>query len=212
MKNEIKIIVVDDHEIFRKGLITTINRLKNTKIVAETSNGEELIELLEKHNDTDIVFMDIEMPGINGIEATKQALKKLPTLKIIALSMFADDKYVQNMLDAGAKGYLIKSITKEGLEKAISLISQGKNYFSDELWTFFTKKITPKEEIEQFTKRELEVLELICEGLSNEEVAEELFISERTVIGHKSKLIAKTGCRNTVQLVSYALKNKLVNI
>ena len=212
MKKEIKIIVVDDHEIFRKGLVTTINRIKNTKTIAESSNGEDLLTLLDKHKDTDIVFMDIEMPGINGIETTKKALEKNPNLKVIALSMFADDKYVQNMLDAGAKGYLIKSITKEGLEKAISLISQGQNYFSDELWTFFTKKITPKEENEKFTKRELEVLELICEGLSNDEVAEELFISERTVIGHKSKLIAKTGCRNTVQLVSYALRKKIVNI
>ena len=212
MKKEIKIIVADDHEIFRKGLVTTINRLKNVKTIAESSNGEDLLKLLDKHKDTDIVFMDIEMPGINGIETTKQALKKNPDLKVIALSMFAEDKYVQNMLDAGAKGYLIKSITKEGLEKAISLISQGKNYFSDELWTFFTKKMAPKEENEKFTKRELEVLELICGGLSNDEVAEELFISERTVIGHKSKLIAKTGCRNTVQLVSYALRKKLVDI
>ncbi len=211
MKKETQIIVVDDHEIFRKGLITTINRLKNTRIVAETSNGEELLDILDKHPEADMVFMDIEMPGINGIETTKMALAKNPKLKIIALSMFVEDSYVQNMIDAGAKGYLIKNITKEGLEKAISLISQGQNYFSEELWTFFTKKMTPKEDKEQFTKRELEVLELICEGMSNEEIGETLFISERTVVGHKSKLLAKTGCKNSVQLVSYALKNKLVD-
>jgi DNA-binding NarL/FixJ family response regulator len=211
MKKETQIIVVDDHEIFRKGLITTINRLKNTRIVAETSNGEELLDILDKHPEADMVFMDIEMPGINGIETTKMALAKNPKLKIIALSMFVEDSYVQNMIDAGAKGYLIKNITKEGLEKAISLISQGQNYFSEELWTFFTKKMTPKEDKEQFTKRELEVLELICEGMSNEDIGETLFISERTVVGHKSKLLAKTGCRNSVQLVSYALKNKLVD-
>jgi DNA-binding NarL/FixJ family response regulator len=211
MKKETRIIVVDDHEIFRKGLITTINRLKNTKIIAESSNGEDLLDLLDKYPDADMVFMDIEMPGINGIETTKKALDKNPNLKIIALSMFVDDNYVQNMIDAGAKGYLIKNITKEGLEKAITLISQGQNYFSEELWTFFTKKMAPKEDKEQFTKREIEVLALICEGMSNDEIAEELFISERTVIGHKSKLLAKTGCKNSVQLVAHAMKNKLVD-
>lgn len=211
MPKQNKIIVVDDHELFRKGLIMTINRLKNAKTVAEAGNGQEFLEVLKK-NDADIVFMDIEMPVMNGIQATKEAIKSHPNIKIIALSMFADDEYVQSMLDAGAKGFLIKNINREGLEKAIELISEGKNYFSDELWTFFTKKISPKEKKANFTKRELEVLELICQGLTNEEIAQELFISERTVIGHKSKLIAKTECKNTVQLVSYAIKNKLVEI
>lgn len=211
-----KIIVVDDHEIFRKGLIMTINRLKHAKVIAEAGNGEEFMELLEKHPDTEIVFMDIEMPGTNGVEITKRALKKYPDLKIVALSMFADDEYVQSMLDVGAKGFLIKNISREGLDKAIQLVAEGRNYFSDELWTFFTKKMTPekkkKDKSVKFTKRELEVLELICEGLTNEDIAKKLFISERTVIGHKSNLIAKTECKNTVQLVSYAIKQKLVEI
>ena len=213
MKKTLNIIVVDDHELFRKGLISTISRFKNAKIIAESSNGEDFLELLDKHPDADIVFMDIEMPGINGIETAKIALKKYPDLKIVALSMFADDKYVQSMIDVGAKGFLIKNITKDGLTKAISLIAEGKNYFSEELWSFFAKKMnTQEDEKSKYTKRELEILALICEGMTNEEISEELFISERTVIGHKSKLIAKSGCKNSLQLVSYAIKNKLVEI
>lgn len=214
MSDKIKIIVVDDHEIFRKGLTSTINRFKNTKIVAEASDGNEFLELIE-NTEVDIALMDIEMPNLNGIETTKKALAKQPNLKIVALSMFGDEEYIQSMLDAGAKGFLIKNINKDGLEKAIQMISDGKNYFSEELWTFFTKKMQPQKDEKldiKLTKREKEILELICRGLTNEDIAEKLFISQRTVIGHKSKLIAKTDCKNTVQLVSYAIKNKLVEI
>ena len=211
---KIKIIVVDDHEIFRKGLTMILNRLKNVKVVAEASSGEELLRIIGKH-DAEIILMDIEMNGLSGIETTKLVLEKYPDMKIIALSMFADDNYVQNMIDVGAKGFLIKNVKKEGIEKAIDLISKGANYFSDELWTFFTQKVKPQKKhspADNFTKRELEVLNLICEGFTNEEIAAKLFISERTVIGHKSKLIAKAECRNSVQLVSYAVKNKLVHL
>ncbi len=209
------IILVDDHEIFRKGLIMILKRLKNAKVVAETGSGEEFLELIQ-HQKADIVFMDIEMPGMNGIEATIKALEIQPTLKIIALSMFADDEYIQSMLDAGAKGFLIKNINRSGLQKAIDMIAAGKNYYSDELWTFFTRKVATDDSIEEIkdkcTKREFEVLQLICEGLTNEEIAEKLFISQRTVVNHKSSLISKTKCKNTVQLVTFAIRNKLVEI
>ena len=126
MEKCLEIIIVDDHEIFRKGLAMVINKLKNTKIVAEAANGEEFLELIDKIN-VDIVFMDIEMPKLNGIEATKLALKKYPKLKIVALSMFGEEEYLLNMVDAGAKGFLLKNISKEDLYRAIQLISDGKN-------------------------------------------------------------------------------------
>ena len=209
----IEVIIVDDHEIFRKGLVMVINKLKNTKVVAEAKNGEEFLQLIEKIN-PDIVFMDIEMPVMNGIEATKAALTKYPQMKIVALSMFGEEEYLQLMVDAGVRGFLLKNISKDDLYRAIQLISDGKNYYSEELLSFFTRKyIQPAKQQEQadanLTKRELEVLQLIAEGLTDAEIGEKLFISQRTVNGHRASLISKTGSRNTVNLLTYAIRNGL---
>jgi DNA-binding NarL/FixJ family response regulator len=160
--------------------------------------------------------MDIEMPEMSGIEATRRILKLKPDVKVVALTMFNDEQYIQDMLDAGAKGFLLKSITKQILDKAIRTIAEGNNYYSDELFSFFTKKIAGEKssrDIElNLTKREKEILQLICEGLNNEEIADKLSISERTVIGHKSNLLSKTNCRSTPSLISYSIKNHLVKL
>jgi DNA-binding NarL/FixJ family response regulator len=213
----IEIMIVDDHEIFRKGLAMVINKLKNTKVVAEAKNGEEFLGIIQKTK-VDLVFMDIEMPVMNGIEATKQALQKYPNLKIVALSMFGEEEYLQNMVDLGVCGFLLKNISKEDLYRAIQLISDGKNYYSEELLSFFTRKyIQPQKQQQEntemnLTKRELEVLQLIAEGLTDVEIAEKLFLSQRTVNGHRANLISKTGSRNTVNLLTYAIKNGLVEM
>ena len=216
MEKCLEIIIVDDHEIFRKGLAMVINKLKNTKIVAEAANGEEFLELIDKIN-VDIVFMDIEMPKLNGIEATKLALKKYPKLKIVALSMFGEEEYLLNMVDAGAKGFLLKNISKEDLYRAIQLISDGKNYYSEELLSFFTRKFAspskPQEVVDiNLTKRELEVLQLIAEGYTDLEIADKLFLSQRTVNGHRANLISKTNSKNTVNLLTFAIRNGIVNV
>ncbi len=215
MDKKIKILIADDHEIFRKGLKVILNRLKYVDIIAEASSGDELIDIVSKNN-IDIVLMDIEMPGMNGIEATKKVLSIKPNVKVVALTMFNDEQYIQDMLDAGAKGFLLKNITKQILDKAIRTIAEGNNYYSDELFGFFTKKIAgekfPKDIELILTKREKEILQLICEGLNNEDIALKLSISERTVIGHKSNLLAKTGCKNTPGLISYSVKNKIVKL
>jgi DNA-binding NarL/FixJ family response regulator len=215
MTDLVNIIIVDDHEIFRNGLKMVLTKLKYAHVVAEASNGIEFIDLI-RHTPTDIVLMDIEMPGMNGIDATKLALKEFPNLKIIALTMFNEDDYIQSMMDAGVKGFLIKNINKETLDRAIRAVYEGGNYFSEELFKFFTKQVKKeepkiKEEL-NFTKREKEIIQLLVEGLNNKEIADILFVSERTIVGHKTNLLSKTGCKNTISLLSYAIKNKLVII
>jgi DNA-binding NarL/FixJ family response regulator len=213
--NKIKIMIVDDHEIFRSGLKLLVNRLKNTKVIAEATNGKEFLNLLELYT-PDIVLMDIEMPVMNGIEATKKALEIYPDLKIITLTMFEEEEYIESMLNAGVKGFLLKNINKDALDKAIQSVLKGNNYYSEELFKYFTKRYTqeekPKTDDIKLTQREIEILQLSLEGLSNKEIGEKLFISERTVVGHKSNLLSKTGCKSTIHLLAYTVKNKLVNI
>jgi DNA-binding NarL/FixJ family response regulator len=215
MDEKIRIIVVDDHEIFRNGLIMIINKLKYAKVVAEAVNGEDFLQQIAKEP-VDLVFMDIEMPVKNGIEATKEAMALYPNLKIIALSMFGEDEYLQQMIDAGVVGFLLKNITKDGLDRAIRCVIDGKNYYSEELMAIFARKYVEQDKKSdpdaELTKRELEVLQHIAEGLTDQEIADKLFLSMRTVNWHRANLIAKTGSKNTVNLITYAIKNKLVII
>jgi DNA-binding NarL/FixJ family response regulator len=216
MKNIVKIIIVDDHEIFRSGLKMVLGKLDYVKVVGEAANGQDFLDLIRKTS-CDIVLMDIEMPIMSGIDATKIALKEIPTLKVISLTMFTEDDYVQSMMDAGVKGFLVKNINKETLHKAITAVAGGGNYYSEELFNFFTRKLNPKEGDKnvsdvQFTSREKEILQLLSEGLSNKEIAEVLYVSERTVVGHKSNMLAKTGCKSAISLLAYALRHKLIII
>ena len=211
----LKVIIVDDHEIFRNGLQTILKRIENIKLIASASNGSEFLELLKKEV-PDIVLMDIKMPIIDGVDATRRALAFYPEIKIVALSMFGDEEYLQQMIQAGAKGFLLKNITRKELSHAIHVVFSGGNYYSEELLSYFTKKyiqeIPPEQDDLQITKREVEVLQLVAEGLSNQEIADQLFISKRTVDGHKNNLIVKTGSKNMVDLLVYSIKNGLVKI
>lgn len=214
MESLIRVIIVDDHEIFRSGLKMVINKLGYAKVVAEAGDGAEFLALLE-HEETDLVLMDIEMPVMNGIEATKKAIEKYPSLKVIALTMYKDDAYIQSMMEAGVKGFLIKNIRKEVLDRALQAVYNGKTYYSEELWDYFTKSFVKEEKHENelvLTKREIEVLQLLGEGLSNKEIADRLFVSERTIVGHKSNLMAKTAAKNTVALLAYAIRNGLISM
>jgi DNA-binding NarL/FixJ family response regulator len=215
MEDKIRIMVVDDHEIFRNGLVMIINRLKYARVVAEATNGKEFLDLIGKEA-VDLVFMDIEMPVMNGIEAAREAMSRYPELKIIALSMFGEDEYLQQMIDAGVCGFLLKNINREGLDRAIRCVTEGKNYYSEELMAIFARKYVEQDKKNdpeaELTRRELEVLQLIAEGMTDQEIAEKLFLSMRTVNWHRANLIAKTGSKNTVNLITYAIKNKLVDI
>lgn len=215
MQDKIKVLIVDDHEIFRNGLKMVLGKLRYVEIAGEAADGSAFLGMLDEA-EPDIVLLDIEMPEMNGIAAAKEALKRKPGLKLIALTMFGEDEYIQSMLDAGAKGFLMKNINKENLDKAIQTVYNGGSYYSEELFEFFTRQLTREREPDRkedklnLTRREKEILQLLCEGLSNKEIADALFISERTVLGHKTNLLTKTNTKNSLSLMAYAIKNKLV--
>ena len=214
----IKVIVVDDHEIFRRGLAMQLNELKSIKVVADYPSGEEFLMNI-KDKETDIVLMDIKMKKLDGIETTERAVEMVPGLKIIALSMFGEEEYLHNILDAGAQGYLLKNIDIKELERAIKLVNTGQSFFSDEMLQILTKTFVKGNEkkdevplIDPLSKREHEVLEYVCKGLSNAEIGEKMFLSPRTIDGYKGKIISKMGVSNTVGIVTFALKHKLIEI
>lgn len=215
MTDIIKIILADDHAIFLKGLRMMVNECANFKVIGEASNGQELLDLLN-HTAPDVVLTDIKMPIMNGVEATKAASDKYPHLKIMALTMFSDLKYMRLMAEAGASGFIMKSIGKSELETAIHTVSSGKTYFSPQLLgemavsdPLESSGIFLEDVNERLTERELDVLQYIVKGLSTQEIADRLFISKRTVEGHRANLILKTGTRNVVDLVIYAIRNRL---
>lgn len=218
MTQIIKIILVDDHAIFLKGLSLMISEYSHFKVIGEASNGLEFLELLENMT-PDVVLIDIKMPVLNGIDATQKAIEMYPNLKIMTLTMFSEQKYLRLMAAAGAHGFILKSIGKEELAHAINTVYDGKNYFSPELMDDIAKwEVSPSSGVflvdmnEHLSDRELDVLHQIVKGLSTHEIADKLFISHRTVEGHRANLIAKTGTRNVVDLVIYAIRNHLVII
>ncbi len=212
MDNTIKLFLVDDHSIFRDGLKLVFRKNPEFEIVGEASSGEEFISMIDSV-DFDVVLMDIKMTGITGIETTEKAILKKPDLRVLVLSTFGEEEFLHQMINAGAKGFLLKNVDKETLFNAIRLINGDQNYFSPELLPYFTRKfIDTNHDDLKLTKRELEILELISKGYSNAEIAEKLFISIRTVDTHKNNLIVKTGSKNVVSLLIYAIKNKIITI
>jgi len=215
MSEAIKIFVVDDHELFRKGVIMVLKKMDDVEVIGEASNGKEFLNLLNSRR-PNIVFIDIKMPIMNGIDATIEALSRYPELKIIALSMFGEEEYLHKMINAGAKGFLLKNSSIEEIERSIHIVNEGKNCYSDDLLGYFTNKFidnSPKDnDLVKLTRREIEVLNLVSMGLSNSEIADKLFISKRTVDGHKANLIQKTGSKNIVDLLIYSIKNNIIKI
>jgi DNA-binding NarL/FixJ family response regulator len=217
--NKINLIIVDDHRLFRNGLKALLKELNYIESVAEASNGKEFLEYLEHHS-IQMALMDINMPVMNGIDATREAVQRHPDLKIIALSMLSDEDYYLKMIDAGARGFILKDADSDELTKAIEMVISDQNYFSQDLLrniilslsTNTKTENTPLKEDVKFTDREIEVLGQICKGLSNQEIADALFISPRTVERHRANLFDKTGSKNSVNLVMYAIKNNLVKV
>ncbi len=214
MDNVLKVIVVDDHEFFRKGLVFVLNRLKYVELIAEASNGIEFLDILEK-NVPDIVLMDISMPNLNGIEASKLALAKYPELKIILLSSHQDEQFLEAGIEAGIKGFLLKNIDKDILDHALQVVAQDKPFFSDEFLPYFTKQYlsskNPSHGI-HLSKREMEILHLIGAGFTNQEIADKLFISLRTVTNHRASMYQKTNTNNTAGLLAIAIKNRWITL
>ena len=213
--DNLSVILVDDHQLFREGLKLLLSNLKMVKKIQVASDGAEFLDYIKQGAKPDIVFMDIDMPKVNGIEATQKSLQINKDLKIIALSMYSDEDYYTQMIEVGAKGFILKNSGIQDIEIAINQIMDGKNYFSQEILNGLLKNLNPKKQKTvktELSEREEEVLFHICKGLSNQEIADKLYLSKRTVDKHRENILSKTNSRNTAGLVIYAIKNGIVEI
>jgi len=219
MNNLITVLIVDDHKIIRDGIKSLLQDVENIKILGEASNGLEAIEFF-KNQPTDVVIMDIRMPEMSGIETTKYLTENYPGVKVLALTMHDEEAFIYKMLNAGASGYLLKNVGKEEFVTAINKIYKGENYFSLDMATkmitnmMFAKPNDTSEHVEdddmQLTKREIEVIKLIAEGLTSQDIADKLFISPRTVDTHRRNLLQKLNVKNTAELIKFAIKHNIV--
>jgi DNA-binding NarL/FixJ family response regulator len=210
----VRIILVDDHTLFRDGLKRLLSSDRRFEVACEAANGEELLALYPDSG-ADVVFMDIDMPGMNGIEASRRLLEAAPEARIVTLSMHGDQEYYLAMVEAGVKGFLLKNSTFDEVAAAAVTVAEGGTYFSQELLDSLVVALRHSGELpcgEALSLRETEVLPLVCEGLSNQQIADRLFISKRTVDKHRANILAKTGCKNTASLVIYAVKHSLIKL
>lgn len=208
-----RIVLVDDHSLFRNGLRGLLEHCGGCRVVGEASSGEEFLLLLDTL-DADVVFMDFSMPGLDGAQTTERALARRPELRIITLSMFGDESYYARMVEAGARGFLLKDSDIGEVIEAVETVMSGGSYFSPQLLASLTGRMRTREDVpnEQLSLREREILVAVCRGLSNQEIADELFISKRTVDKHRANILEKTGCKNTASLVVYAIRHGIVEI
>jgi DNA-binding NarL/FixJ family response regulator len=216
MAEKIRVFIVDDHDIFRDGIKLLLSSSEVAEVVGEACNGKEYLDSAEKVK-TDVVLMDIAMPVMDGIETTKHAHQKYPNQKILALTMFGEEKYYYQMIQSGVKGFILKSAGINELLMGITEVSKGHSFFSSELiekivTSLSTQSLQAEIENSDLTKREVEVLKLVAKGLTNDEISGKLHISTTTVRTHRANLISKTSCSNTASLVMYAIKNKYVEV
>lgn len=211
----IKVFIVDDHQIVRNGVKSLLKNVEGIKVVNEACNGHEALNLIKKNpKGTDVVIMDITMPEMDGVQATKLILKEFSEINILALSMHDDESHIISMLKEGALGYVLKTTGKSELVHAIKRIAGGQSYFdrqaSGKLLDYLSYKGNRKKTAEgELTSREKEVLMLIAEEMTNAEIAEKLFLSPRTIDTHRRNLLQKLSVKNTAGLVKYALTHEL---
>lgn len=216
---KIKIILVDDEVLFRKGIYFLLQREENIEILFEASNGDELIDYLKKNDaHPDIILMDLKMPLLNGVEATKIIRKDFPEIKIIALTSYNTDSFISNMIKIGASSYLLKNATPTEMISTINQVFEKGFFYNETIFEIINRQnisnFKPKSQFTEIslTTREREVLELICQQMSAVEIAEKLFISTRTVEGHRNNLLLKTEAKNIAGLVVFAIQNNIVLI
>ena len=208
-----RINLVDDHSLFRNGLRGLLEHCAGCHVVGEAASGEEFLAMIDRV-EADIVFMDFAMPGLDGAQTTERALARHPELRIITLSMFGEESYYSRMVEAGAKGFLLKDSDIGDVLEAMDAVMAGGSYFSPRLLSSLTGRMRTRDDApdEQLSAREREILVAVCQGLSNQEIADALFISKRTVDKHRANILEKTGCKNTASLVVYAIRNGIVEL
>ncbi len=215
--SKIKIAIADDYKIYRDGLKVGLSADENLDVIMEADNGEELLKGLET-NTPDVIIMDLKMPLMDGMEATKAVRKKYPTIKVLVVTMYDDDKFIIHMMENGANGYLLKNAEPDEIRKSIYAVHENGYYFNDVVNKALLKKLVLKNNLKpsfnqnvELTEREMEVLKLICEEKTAAEIAKEIFLSPRSVEGIRQRLIEKVGVRNTAGLVMFAVKNSMVD-
>jgi DNA-binding NarL/FixJ family response regulator len=217
---KIKIILVDDHQIVRDGIKALLNDADDIDVISEAASYNELREKLKLQN-PDIIVMDISLPEMSGIEITKLLNETYPNLKVLILSMYTGEDFIFNAIKAGAKGYLPKNTTRKEIIDAIHSIYENNEYYSESISNVILKSYVQKAKTsdvpserseDKLSSREIEILKYFAGGMSNQEIADKLFISIRTVESHKNHIMQKLELKSTVELIKYAIKNKIVDI
>ncbi len=218
MSDKIRVLIADDHQIVRDGLRSLLEKDPDMEVIATVEDGRATVKQVEELQ-PDVVIMDISMPGLNGIEATRRITREFPHIKIIALSMHDDGRFVLNMLKAGASGYLLKDCAFKELTKAINLVVRaGKSYLSPDITDIVVQNYVSGSSGEQgllygaLSPREREVLQLVVEGKTSSQIAEILFVSVKTVETHRTQLMQKLKISNLADLVKYAIKEGITSV
>ncbi|HVS92793.1 MAG TPA: response regulator transcription factor [Mucilaginibacter sp.] len=215
----INLAIADDHKIFRNGLKATLEDYPDLKLVIEASNGKELIGQMATQV-PDVVLMDIKMPEMDGMQTTAYLREHFGQVKVLTLSMHNEDKYIVDMMKAGASGYLLKNAEPEEIIEAISTVYNKGFYFNEHLSVTLIKQLvgpgsytehTGQQSVE-LNDREIEILRLVCQEYSNQEIADKIFLSVRTVEGYRARLFEKTGSKNLVGLVIFAIKRGIISV
>ncbi|MEQ9412204.1 MAG: response regulator transcription factor [Cyclobacteriaceae bacterium] len=202
----IKIIIADDHAMFREGIVSLISTEKNIAFVGEAKNGSELLELLQLDL-PDVVLLDIEMPGMDGLETAKKIKKQFPAVKVLALTMHSQSAFVKNMIKAGATGYILKNSGKSELIKAIETVYKGDTYFADEAMDSVMQGLRNNEINDSpLSSREIQIIKLIANQMTSTEIAKELHLSPMTVETHRKNILLKLGLRNVAGLIKFAFQ------
>ena len=213
----VRIILADDHKIMREGLRALLAKQKEIEVIAEADSGRGVIELCSQLH-PDVVVIDISMPDLNGIDAARQITRQAPDIKVIALSMHSDKKYVKEMLAAGASGYLLKDAAFEELGMAIATVLKNKTYLSPQITDTVVKDYVnenvPQNSIAStaLSAREREVLQLIAEGKSTRDIAAKLFVSVKTIETHRKQIMAKLGLNRIAEITKYAIREGLTSV